>query len=183
MSCDVWVPMLVLAGEDRWDEIDRVDRDALSIHLSTCADCPQALDDQRQVRDLLASRGDAPVPAGFLEQVRSSMDTLTDPARDSSPDVCAEWIDMVRWRVWSYRLAPLAAGLLVLALAATENETGSQLEVGLPELTASWAFGDEDAARQPAFTVWGRDGVTSNELLDTVLSVEPDALLIDGGES
>ena len=183
MNCDAWVPMLVLAGEDRWDEIPRVDRDALSTHLSTCAACRQALDDQQLVSRLLACRDDAPVPAGFVERVRSSMDVGTAPAIASPRDIGTRWIDVVRWQVWSYRLAPLAAGLLIFALATAGNDADSQLDVGLPELTASWAFGDEDATRQPAFTVWGRDDVTSHELLDTILSVEPDAPLIEGGES
>ena len=172
MSCERWYATLARVSDDAdadadaMGELDPQTRQALTDHLAGCRDCREALDEQRTVRRLLTSRVDARPPTGFAERVVSRLDT--------GPS----WMDALRWRTWTYRLAPVAAGLLVFAVVTTwaTTPTGNATETtdGLPDLAESWAFGEQDVDARPAFTLWGRDDVTPDMLLEALLSVEPD---------
>ena len=89
---------------------------------------------------------------------------------------------MLRWRTWTYRLVPVATGLLLLGLAtARSTPTQAESAVGLSELTEAWAFGEEGTT--PAFTLWGQENVAGGLLLDAILSAEPDETLAEGNQS
>ena len=162
MSCDTWLPMLLVAAEDRLDELDVTERDRLTAHLARCTDCRDALDEQRAVRAVLTTRRDAPVPAGFATRVAAQV-TI-----DSS------WIDLLQWRTWSFRLAPLAAGLLLVAAVTARSASSANEAAGLADLAEVWAFGGQGTDAQPAFTILGQDGMSGDILLDTILSAEAD---------
>jgi hypothetical protein len=174
MNCERWLPALLEAADDRLDDVGRSDRDGLMAHLEQCAECRLALQEQRVVRAALTARTDAEVPAGFSARVLSEIDF--EPSSSSS------WVDMLRWRIWTYRLVPVATGLLLLGLA-TARSAPDQVEsaVGLSELAEAWAFGEEGTT--PAFTLWGQDDVAGDLLLDAILSAEPDDTLSGGDPS
>ena len=172
MNCERWLPALMEAADDRLDDVSRSDRDGLMAHLEDCAACRLALQEQRAVRDALTARADTEVPAGFTARVLSAVDLAPS----------SSWVDMLRWRTWTYRLVPVATGLLLLGLAtARSTPTQAESAVGLSELTEAWAFGEEGTT--PAFTLWGQENVAGGLLLDAILSAEPDETLAEGNQS
>ena len=181
MSCEAWRPLLTQAAENRLDGLNATDQKSLTVHLAQCPECRDALDDQRAVREALSTRGDAPVPAGFAGRVASVVSV--GAASTSAVDVAPAWVEMLRWRTWSYRLAPLAAGLLLFGVVTARSASESGESVGLSDLAESWAFGAQDMDARPAFTVWGQGDVGGDALLDAVLSAEPDEPLTEGDAS
>ena len=171
MSCEHWLPMLLQAAEDGLDAMSASERDTLRAHLAQCAECREALEAQRVVRMALTSREDAVVPHGFAARV------VAQTGVDSSV------IDVFRWRTWTYRLAPVAAGLLLFGVVTARNASQAVEPVGLSDLTEVWAFGEQDADARPAFTILGQDDVSGNVLLDAILSAEPDEPLTVGEPS
>ncbi len=170
MSCERWRPMLLKAVDDSLDDVSRSDRHGLMAHLEQCAECRLALEEQRTVRVALTYRADAEVPAGFAARVLSEV------------DLGPSWVDMLRWKTWTYRLVPVATGLLLLGLVTARSVPDpSESVVGLSELAEAWAFGEQ--GRAPAFTVWGQDDVAGDLLLDAILSADPDEPLAGGDPS
>ena len=164
MSCDAWLPLVLQAAESGLDDLDAAERNRLESHLALCAGCRAALEDQRAVRQALTSRADAAVPYGFAERVVSRV----------TPGL--RWVDVLSWRTWTYRLAPVATGLLLFSLL-TGTATEADRPVGLPDLAEAWAFGGDVS---PSFEVWGYEDVSGDVLLDVVLSAEPDEPLMEG---
>ena len=171
MSCDKWLPMLLLTADNRQHELDATAVQRLTAHLAECAECRQALDEQRTVVEVLATRKDARVPAGFAARVVSHV------------DVAGDWVDLLRWRIWTYRLAPVAAGLLLLAFVAIPGRGESTQVTGIPELAEVWAFGSHEGDSLPAFVLLGQENVSGALLLDVILSTEPDEPLTVGDPS
>jgi anti-sigma factor RsiW len=183
MNCERWLPALLeAAADDRLDDVSRSDREGLMAHLEQCAECRLALQEQRDVRAALAARADAEAPAGFSARVLSEIDLGPSASLSSSLSSSSSWVDMLRWRIWTYRLVPVATVLLLLGIV-TARSSPEQIEsaVGLSELAESWAFGDDEAP--PAFTLWGQEDVAGDLLLDAILSAEPDDTLSGGDPS
>ena len=172
MSCETWRPLIMEAAEKGLDALDRAARDRLTSHLTQCVECQAALEDQQAVRDALNARVDAPVPTGFALRVLAGV--------TAGPSVNPEraWVELLRWRTWSYRLAPLAAGLLLFGVMTARN-TPAETPVELSELGESWAFDTESAEGRPIFTLWGYSEVDGAVLLDAILSAEPDEPLTE----
>ena len=174
MSCEKWLPVLLQAVDDRLDEVSLSDRAGLVSHLEHCAECRQALDEQRVVRAALTARTDAPVPLGLAARVVSEIEGRVS------------WVDMLRWRTWTFRLAPVALGLLVFGLVTATRDVSQpgepgELVVGVSDLAEAWAFGEQDTV--PVFTLWGQDEVDGDLLLDAILAIEPDEPLPGGDPS
>ena len=163
MSCEDWHPLVMQAAESHLDDLDVAERSRLETHLAQCADCRSALEDQRVVREALTARADAAVPPGFADRVVSRV----------TPGL--RWVDVLRWRTWTYRLAPVATGLVLFSLLTPGSPTETELPVGLPDLAEAWAFGGDVS---PSFEVWGYEDVSGDVLLDVVLSAEPDEPLM-----
>ena len=167
MNCDTLLPLVLEAAENREHQLSAADRERLSTHLAECSHCRQTVDEQRDVRNVLTARVDA------------------EPSRDFAARVSAEvtatvsWTELLRWRTWTLRLAPVAAALVVLALTAG-GSTESSEPARLADLTESWAFTGLEVDTRPAFTLLGQDDVSGGELLDAVLSAEPDDVPIVG---
>lgn len=168
MSCEEWLRVLMQVAEDRTEEVDPSDRERFSRHLEQCEVCRDALETQRAVRGVVGGRPDATVPHGFATRVVSRLDVGTS------------WLEILRWRTWTFRLAPVAIGLLVLGFAGSSGPS-SPAPVSSPGLAESWAFGDDGAEAGPVFTLWGREDVEGEVLLDAVLTFEPDDALPEGG--
>ena len=161
MNCESWLPTLLAAAEDGLDRLDGPERDRFTAHLEHCAACQDALDEQRAVHTVLATRSDADVPPGFTAHVAAGV------------TIERSWGDLIQWRTWSIRLAPLAAGLLLFSVVMARSVTEPTQVADLPDLAETWAFGASGTGTRPAFTVLGQDGITGDVLLDAILSTEP----------
>jgi len=121
----------------------------LAAHLAGCAACAQEWRVQSDVHAVLASREAAPVPAGFTRRVDEAIDALRP------------WWTQFDFRWWTLRVAPLAAGLLLLVggAAALSMDGTSTSEQTASVTTALW---DSSAT------------VSNDSLLLAVLSGSPD---------
>jgi len=165
MSCEEWRSLVLQAAEHHLDDLEEADRARLETHLAHCAGCRASIEDQRVVREALTARVDAAVPPGFADGVVSR---LTPRLR---------WVDVLSWRTWTYRLAPVATGLLLFSLWTPGTGTEVDLPVDLPELAEAWVFAGDTA---PSFEVWWYEDVGGDVLLNVVLSAEPDEPLVGG---
>ncbi|HJN46330.1 MAG: hypothetical protein CL477_16495 [Acidobacteria bacterium] len=157
MQCDEAGPLLLrrLEGRLEFDEGQRLER-----HLGQCESCRQALEGQRFVASVLSARPVAEAPSGFPRRVMASLE----------PDT--SWLDVLNWRVWTFRLAPVAVALmLVAALGFGTTEAAEPLEFS--DLVAEWVV--EDVAEGlPAFSLLWQEEVTDDTLLEAVLTADPD---------
>lgn len=171
MSCEEWLPALLRAADDRQDDSDAAAR--LAAHLRGCDACRLVLAEQRDTRRLLAARARATTPPGFAARVLSAV--------HGAP----HWTDLLSWRTWTYRLAPVAAALLLMA-GLLASSTGSQAPPaagGVEEVVDVWTYGAVEGGALPAYALLGQDGVSGDRLLDAILSAAPDEALAPGDQS
>lgn len=146
-----------LEGRLAGDEAARLER-----HLDECAACRETLDAQRAVAELLAARPPADVPLGFTTRVMAGLEV--EPG----------WLELMNWRVWTFRLAPVAAALVVVAaLGFGPTEAAEPIEFS--ELVTEWVA-DEETGTVPPFSVLWQDEVTDETLLEAVLTVSSEAI-------
>ena len=172
MTCRQAEPLLARAAEGT---LDAGRCAALALHLDACADCRDALDAQRAVRRLLAARPPAPAPLGFATRVMANL-----PARE--PVSGAAWLDVLNWRAWTLRLAPLAGALFVGAAVGLGSTSG---EAGAPELSdvvTAWVAEEATGGEAPGpaavenltARLWQDTGAATDDLLiDVLLAGEP----------
>ena len=96
MFCDDVGPLLLRRLEGR---LEGDDRHRLASHLEHCAECREELQAQEAVAATLSSRPLAEVSPGVASRVMAAVEPA--PA----------WLDMLNWRAWTFRLAPVAAAL------------------------------------------------------------------------
>ena len=132
----------------------------VSDHLSSCADCRAAMEDHRRVMSVLTTRPDAPVPLGFATRVVATLGS------DQG------WLDALNWRLWTYRLAPVAAALLLVSVLTLAPAT-SRTPMEFAQLVDEWAA-DDNADAVPMFSVFWQQDMSEDELLETVLTADPD---------
>lgn len=157
MQCDDVGPLMLrrLEGRLEADEGQRLER-----HLEQCEACRETLDAQRRVAAVLSSRPVAEAPQGFAGRVMANL--------EPGPG----WLDALNWRIWTFRLAPVAAGLMVVvAMGFGPTEAAGPLEFS--DLVAEWVV-DEDAEGLPAFSLLWQEEVTDGTLLEAVLTADPD---------
>ena len=157
MRCDEIGPLLLrrLEGRLEADEGQRLDR-----HLEQCEVCRETLEAQRRVAAVLSSRPVAEAPLGFAGRVMANLEPVPG------------WLDVLNWRVWTFRLVPVAAALMVVAaLGLGPTEAAEPLEFS--DLVAEWVV-EEDAEGLPAFSLlWPEEG-SDDTLLEAVLTAGPD---------
>lgn len=151
MTCDRAAPLLAAAADGILDDERRRMLDA---HLTGCDACRTALADQMAVRAWLSRTPDAVVSAGFRARVRGRIDDAEG------------LLGIVDFRLWTLRLAPIAA---LLAL-------GAWLGVGAAGASAPTSTAAV-AAPAPLFAParaadWQRT-VSGNALLEAALSSSP----------
>jgi len=156
MLCDEVRPMLIrhLEGRLRADEEQCFER-----HLEQCNMCQEALEIQQRVAEVLSSRPVVRTPLGFSDRVMANLSVQG-------------WLAVLDWRAWTFRLAPVAAGLTVVAvLGFGSTEVESPIE--LSEVVAEWTI-DDNSVVLPAFSLLWQEGVTSDTLLEVVLTADPE---------
>ena len=157
MSCDDAGPLLLRRLEGR---LEGDDWHRLESHLQECAVCREALEGQQAVAAVLASRPPSGASAAFVSRVMAAV----EPERS--------WIDVLNWRTWTFRLAPVAAALaLVAALGFGPTEAAEPLEFS--DLVAEWVV-EDDAETLPPFALFWDDAVAEETLLEAVLTTSPD---------
>jgi anti-sigma factor RsiW len=125
------------------------DAAALELHLAGCAACTDAWRAQAEVRAILGSREAAPVPAGFAVRLGRALDASTP------------WWMQFDFRWWTFRIAPVAAVLLLLV-------------GGAAAFSASGTSAPQDSASVTT-ALWDSNAtVSSDSLLLAVLSGSPD---------
>lgn len=170
MTCQEAEPLLARAADG---SLGAGRNRGLARHLADCAACREALDIQRAARDLLAGRPDVPVPPGFTTRVMANL----PPRRPAA----ASWLQVLNWRAWTLRLAPVAGALFLwAALGLGPSEEIAQAgAVEFSELATAWVDdASTEAANGPgldtATWLWQDESeVTDDLLLDVLLAADP----------
>jgi hypothetical protein len=134
---------------DAADSLDKTTRADLRAHLEQCASCRSALETQRLVAAWLRMRPVDHISPDFAARLAARLDDVSG------------WFGIADWRVWTLRLAPLAAAL---ALAIVLSETSSSPSVTLEE----WAVGDASSTASLVY----QGHLTSESLIETMLTGE-----------
>lgn len=122
-------------------------------------------DAQAAVVAVLRSRPASAVPAGFAERVAARLTAE------------GGWLGLADWRVWTFRLAPVAAALALVAVLAGSRAAESTFS--LTSVVETWAAGDRASGRPAASLFWQAD-VPGESLLVTILTSGPDEALETG---
>ena len=157
MSCDDVGPLLLRRLEGR---LEGDDWHRLESHLQHCSACREELDGQQAVAAVLASRPSSGASPAFINRVMAAV----EPERS--------WLDVLNWRAWTFRMAPVAAALaLVAALGFGPTEAAEPLE--FVDLVAEWVV-EDDAETLPPFALFWDDAVAEEALLEAVLTASSD---------
>lgn len=156
MRCDEAGPLLLGWEEGR---LDAAAARRVGQHLEHCEACREIVEAQRRVSAILAARPLAEAPWGFSNRVMARLATAPG------------WVEVLNWRAWTVRLAPVAAGLVVVAtLGFGPTEAAAPIEFS--DLVTDWVA-EDDAATLPAFSLLWQEEVTDDTLLEAVLTADP----------
>jgi anti-sigma factor RsiW len=141
-------------------------RGKLTAHLADCAACRIDSEELQAVRRVLAARPDAAVPAGFQARLAERLASSVG------------WLGMIDWRVWTFRLVPVAMMLALIVSFLSQRSSETQTTQDLPRVVQSWAIGGEPQT-MPVSTILLRSDVSRDWLLAAVLTAGPNATLGD----
>ena len=174
MTCEQAESLLVRAADGT---LNAERRAAVDRHVAECAECREALDAQRMTRSLLAARPDTAARPGFVTRVMANL-PAQDPASGSVEAAASngDWLDLLNWRVWTIRLAPVAATLLVAAAfgggasAGTNGTSETGEAIAFTDLAAAWAI--EDGSNETVTRLWQNGPAAEGDdlLLDVLLA-------------
>ena len=157
MRCDDVERAVIARAAGR---LDAAGAERLEAHLDGCDACREAAGGQDDVAAVLSARPDAAAPLGFATRVMARLD---------GPPT---WLDVINWRRWTVRLAPVAAALLVVAgVGLGPAEAVEPIE--FTDLVTDWV-GVDDAAESPALSLFWQEEVSDDTLLEAVLTSGPD---------
>ena len=167
LSHEQAAPLLARRADGGLDDDERA---AVDAHLERCAPCQAEARAQQAVVAVLRGRLPAPVPAGLAARIAAEI------------ALEAGWLGVADWRGWSFRLAPLAAGLVLAAfLWGGGAAPATEPVASLAPIVDTWMMGDEDGL--PATSVFWQQDVTADTLLSTVLRSAPDDVIESEGEA
>jgi hypothetical protein len=129
---------LILASVE--GTLDSPSRALLEAHAASCAGCRRALDEQVAVKRMLADLPPATVSRGFAARVRERLEPRP------------WWMPAGNWRLWTLRLAPVAALLAILAWLPLQSDTsGTVTTTSAPvSVLESWATAAVEAGANAA---------------------------------
>ena len=113
---------LILASVE--GTLDTPTRARLEAHAASCAGCRRALDEQAAVKRMLADLPPVAVSRGFAARVRERVEPRP------------WWMPAGNWRLWTLRLAPLAALLTILAWLPLQSDTSGTVTTDRPRQRA-----------------------------------------------
>jgi hypothetical protein len=155
MTCDDARRMIARRADE---SSDIAYEGALDAHVSACAGCRAALDEQREVVAVLRSRPVTPVSATFSQRLAARLDEASG------------WFGIADWRIWTIRVAPIAAAIALVALL-TSSSTRTQPSTPLPSSPITideWARSGLDASRVSSM-LWQNE-VTTESLLESMVT-------------
>ncbi len=157
--CDDLIPLMLRAVDNT---ITPTERATLDAHLATCAECAEALADQRAMQAAVATlAADTPVThvgARVLATLRAEAEAQ---ARDT-------WADLLDFKRWTWRLVPVAL-VMAIAMAGVNNTTDATDATGATE-----AAGATTTNTSAASTVLLADGVSGADVLSLLLNASAD---------
>lgn len=160
MTCIDAEPLLARYADDETSLADDA-REPLRMHLSECAACRIALEDQRETSALLRARLATVPRPGLVARVSARIDRETGGAGQIEGRAEAGWFGAVNWRAWTVGLVPVAAALIVAAYLDTGSARSTAVSQTVPVTFEEWISADAPAALQPA--------ATGDTLIETVL--------------
>ena len=158
-------PLARLADPVESQGLSESERAALGAHLDGCDACREALADQRLVAGVLRTRSPLQPSAAFASRLAARLDEASG------------WLGMLDWRTWTFRLAPVA---LAIFLVAVFSSPASTIETSAARSPSSGGSSESTSATIEAWTrgvsestsvasaVW-QDRTSSDALLETMI--------------
>jgi anti-sigma factor RsiW len=144
MSCEDAHRLIARAADNDGGSVDRAEhtrqRLAFEAHLASCAVCRTALNEQREVVTILRSRPVQIPSREFETRLASRLDDASG------------WFGIVDARVWTFRLAPVA---VILALVAVLGSYTSAVPSSTRPIE-EWARNSVDSTSS-ASMLWQQD--------------------------
>jgi hypothetical protein len=147
---------------DAVDSLDETTRATIDAHVQACASCRAALETQRVVAAWLRSRPSDGLSPEFSARLAERLDAVSG------------WFGIADWRVWTLRLAPVAAALALAILLGSESTAQSTITV------EDWTIEDVDIDTSSPVSLLSRPDLTPESLMETMLTGEPPS---SGGET
>jgi hypothetical protein len=155
LSCDD-AARYIVRSSDEPEALDAAARAALDAHLADCAACREAADTQRAVSAWLRTRPADRVSPQFAARLASRLDAASG------------WFGIADWRVWTLRLAPVAAALAMAIFLGLDASTPT------PVTLEDWTLGVSDSS-SAASLLW-QPGVSAESVMETMLTGELPAI-------
>jgi len=150
MTCEDLVHFIARLADDE-ASLDAKTRAQIDVHLDRCASCREALETQRSVSARLRMRPVDQVSASFAARLAQRLDDASG------------WFGIADWRVWTLRLAPVAAALALVTYLGMGSST--QTSVTIDE----WTLGVTDSS--PSSLLLQSD-VSAESVMETMLTGE-----------
>jgi hypothetical protein len=158
LTCDEAIPLLVRAADGTLEPHERL---RLDRHVRACTPCAQALVEQTEVAGLLRAMPASEPPARVAHAIALRIAGSSD------------WLAVVDWRKWSWRLAPMAATLLLAALSL-HTWTSTDIEADtFPRMVEQLTIG-ESQELEPATALFWQTEVERDSLVYAVLTGSAD---------
>ena len=155
MVCDDARALIARRADESSDEGVNA---ALDAHVASCADCRVILEAQREVVAVLRSRPLAPVSAMFSQRLASRLDEVSG------------WFGIADWRIWTFRVAPIAAAIALMALLTSGP---ARTQTSSPITIDEWARSGLDSTSVSSM-LWQKE-VTPESLLESMVTGRPSA--------
>lgn len=162
MLCHDVRPFIARRADDPASLLDLVDARtiaAVDAHFESCASCREALDTQRSVSAWLRTRPADRLSPHFASQLAARLDEASG------------WFGIADWRVWTLRLAPVAAAL------ALATYLGLGASTPTPATIEEWTLATTDSSAESI--LWESD-MSADSVMETMLTGEPP---VSGGET
>jgi len=144
-----------LADPVESEVLTEAERAAIEAHLASCEPCRAALADQRFVAQALRARPALEPSPAFAARLAARLDDASG------------WLGLLDWRLWTFRLAPVALALfLVAVLSGASSTTTSETNEPTVATLDTWTRSVNEST--PAAAVW-QDRTSSDALLETML--------------
>lgn len=143
--------------------LDAGDQAALDAHVRTCAACRAALADQGAVRRVLAARPALRAQPDFAVRVAAAIEA------DRS------WIERLDFRVWTWRLVPVAAALSLVTWVVLHDVSPSSTATSATATTADAAVGSD----VPVSAALWDSSVSDTAVLSLMMRASADDKLAD----
>jgi len=158
MLCNDVAPLIARRSDDP-DSLDAQARAMVDRHLEGCASCRAAFENQRAVSAWLRMRPADRLSPHFASRLTARLDDASG------------WFGIADWRVWTLRLAPVAAALAL----ATYLGLGASTQT--PATLEEWTLGTADSSAESLLL---ESDVSAESVMETMLTGEPPA---SGGET